>query len=101
VWIMETFLKSQHWWFKDYNVFPRCLAWGDTNNRFEKQNYGELFGEGSNTKVRLTAYENVENLKNERVEYADLDKGVSSYAADAGLSSEEETVKEDKPSRRE
>nr|GEU38210.1 hypothetical protein [Tanacetum cinerariifolium] len=98
---------GQHWWFKDHNVFPRCLAWGDTNNRFKKQNYDELLGEGSNPKVRLTvtpdktnqewwkrlheyfdeslsAYENFENSENKRGEYADLDKGVSSYA-DAGL----------------
>nr|GEV80563.1 hypothetical protein [Tanacetum cinerariifolium] len=101
VWILETFSNSQRWWFKDDNVFPRCLAWGDTNNRFEKQNYGELLGEGSNPKVRLTAtpdeinqefwkrlheyldkslsaYENVRNSKNKRREYADLDIGVSS-----------------------
>ncbi|GKA42763.1 hypothetical protein Tco_0735423 [Tanacetum coccineum] len=48
----------------------------------------------------LSAYENVENSGNERGEYADLDKGVSSDA-DAGKLSGEETVKEDKPSRKE
>nr|GEX07127.1 hypothetical protein [Tanacetum cinerariifolium] len=121
--ILETFLNSQCWWFKDDNVFPRCLAWGDTNNRFEKQNYDELVGEGSNPKVRLTAtlnetnqewrkrlhgylgkslsaYENVKKSKNKRREYADLDKGVSS-GAEAGESSGEETVEKDKHSRRE
>ncbi|GJY67353.1 hypothetical protein Tco_0469591 [Tanacetum coccineum] len=123
VWILETFPNSQRWWFKDDNVFLRCLAWGDTNNRFEKQNYGELLGEGSSPKVRLSAtpdetnqewwkrlheyldeslsaYENIENSENERGEYADLGKGVSS-GADAGESSGEETVKEDKYSKRE
>ncbi|GJV87240.1 phospholipase-like protein [Tanacetum coccineum] len=123
VWILETFLNSQRWWFKDDNVFPRCLAWGDNNNRFEKQNYRELLGEGSNPKVRLTAtpdetnqewwkilheyldeslsaYENVENSENEQREYADLDKGVSS-GADVRELSGEEIVKEDKHSIRE
>nr|GEV20855.1 hypothetical protein [Tanacetum cinerariifolium] len=48
----------------------------------------------------LSAYENVENSKNERGEYADLDKEVSS-GADAWESSREETIKEDTHSRRE
>ncbi|GKC96582.1 hypothetical protein Tco_1162024, partial [Tanacetum coccineum] len=48
----------------------------------------------------LSAYENVENSKNERGEYADLEKGVSSDAG-ARESSVEETVEEDKPSMRE
>ncbi|GKA48260.1 phospholipase-like protein [Tanacetum coccineum] len=120
--ILETFPNNQRWCLKVDNVFPRCLAWGDTNNRFEKQNYGELLGEGSNPKVRLTAtpdetnqewwkrlheyldvslsaYENVKNSENERGEYADLDNGVSS-GADAGESGGEETVDEDKHSMR-
>ncbi|GJX58475.1 hypothetical protein Tco_0289865 [Tanacetum coccineum] len=46
------------------------------------------------------AYENVENSENARGKYADLDKGVS-LDADAGESSGEETVEENKSSRRE
>ncbi|GJX34717.1 hypothetical protein Tco_0246274 [Tanacetum coccineum] len=76
----------------------KAIAWlTEDIHRFEKQNYCELLGEGSNPRVKLTAtpyennqewwkrihdyfdeslsaYENVENSGNERGEYANLDK---------------------------
>ncbi|GKC24355.1 hypothetical protein Tco_1026505 [Tanacetum coccineum] len=75
----------------DDNVFPRCLAWGDTNNRFEKQNYGELLGELMKT------------LRTRKMNEGNMQIWIKEFlqGTDAGESSGEETVEEDKHSRRE
>ncbi|GJX09525.1 hypothetical protein Tco_0199384 [Tanacetum coccineum] len=41
--ILESFPNSYHWWSKESEVIPRCLAWTKREG-FEKQNYPHLFG---------------------------------------------------------
>ncbi|GKE32928.1 hypothetical protein Tco_1452250, partial [Tanacetum coccineum] len=43
VWLLESFPNSYHWWSKESEVIPRCLAW-TRREGFEKQNYPQLFG---------------------------------------------------------
>ncbi|GJT49344.1 hypothetical protein Tco_0975501 [Tanacetum coccineum] len=42
VWILESFPNSYHWWSKESEVIPRCLAW-TRREGFEKRNYPQLF----------------------------------------------------------
>ncbi|GJT46695.1 retrotransposon protein, putative, ty3-gypsy subclass [Tanacetum coccineum] len=55
-------LNSYHWWSKESEVIPRCLAWTKREG-FEKQNYPHLFGPDSNpiTQIRPTLKERDEN----------------------------------------
>nr|GEX07128.1 hypothetical protein [Tanacetum cinerariifolium] len=87
------------------NTSPAFIGWGsnpnvrltatpDESNQEWRKRLHEYLDES------LSAYENVKNSENERGEYADLDKGVSS-GADAGESNGEKIVEEDKHSRRE
>nr|GEX65723.1 hypothetical protein [Tanacetum cinerariifolium] len=70
VWILESFPNSYHWWSKESEVIPRCLAW-TRRKGFEKQNYPELFGPDSNliTQIRPDLKERYENWCRKTYDY--------------------------------
>ncbi|GKA60186.1 hypothetical protein Tco_0759593 [Tanacetum coccineum] len=62
--------NSYHWWCKESEVMPRCLAW-KRRKGFEKRNYPQLFGPDSNpiTKLRPTLKELDENWCRKSYDY--------------------------------
>ncbi|GKB24235.1 hypothetical protein Tco_0863636 [Tanacetum coccineum] len=70
VWILESFPNSHHWWSKESEVIPRCLAW-TRREGFEKRNYPQLFRPDSNpiTQIRPTLKERYENWCRKSYDY--------------------------------
>nr|GEV67805.1 hypothetical protein [Tanacetum cinerariifolium] len=70
VWILESFPNSYHWWSKESEVIPRCLAW-TRRKGFEKRNYPVLFRLDSNiiTHIRPGLKERDENWCRKMYDY--------------------------------